>query len=58
MPTTCGLRLTPLLVCSHPVQDGNTPLHDAVACNAAKVAEVLIKHKADVSAENEVREAW
>ena len=54
MPTTRGLALTPLLVCSHPLQDGNTPLHDAAACNASATAEVLLKHKADVNARNEV----
>ena len=88
MPTTRGLRLTPLSVCSHPLQDGNTPLHRAVffreldfaemllkckvdlqdGCaplhDAARVkdplasAEVLLRHKADVNAQNEVGEAW
>ena len=57
-PPTRVLRLTPLLVCSYPLQKGRTPLHEASLHNCWGTAEVLLKHKADVNAQNEVGEAW
>ena len=61
MPTTCGLRLTPLLVCSHPLQAGGIPLHLAARQAALKTVRLLILNGSDVNAKNwihGVREAW
>ena len=63
-PPTRGLCLTSLLVCSHALQWGWTPLHWTANVNAALSAEVLIKHKADIDKghfdplETKVDETW
>ena len=58
MPTTRGLALTPLLVCSHSLQDGNTPLHLAGRQAVLDAVRLLIAFKADALIKNKVREAW
>ena len=58
-PLTRVLRLTPLLVCSYPLQEGNTPLHlTAPRRGSFDTVELLLKHKADADARNKVGEAW
>ena len=55
-PSTRGLCLTLLSVCSHPLQKGWTPLHWAAEQDASKIAELLLQNKADPNAESkEVR---
>ena len=57
-PPTRGLRLTPLSMCSDPLQDGATPLHLAAERDASKIAELLLEKNADANAHDEVGEAW
>ena len=59
-PSMCSLRLTPMLVCSHPLQDGKTPLHHASPPKNLLdiVLALVVGLKADPNAGSMVGEAW
>ena len=57
-PPTRGLRLIPLPACTDPLQAGWTPLHYAARHDARATAEVLLEHKAEMDAQDNVGEAW
>ena len=56
-PPTRGLRLTPLSVCSHPLQRGWTALHWAAYSDASATAELLLGKKANIALQNKVGDA-
>ena len=58
MPTHAWSNVSLRCRCSHPVQDGATPLDYAAQKNASEVARLLLQKEAEINAPDAVGEAW